>query len=149
MTDNTTRYFSTTRDFIHYYLTDALNGVEENFDYEAFTDALIDAGLLVWDGTHYGIDDDPQSDHQEFWALVAKFDAAALTAAPITAQLVSINRESVGDDGRPEFRDTIRIHGGGYDTAVDVESSEDPAPYDAAVRSVIGDAPFGWVEDQF
>ena len=77
MTENT-KHFTTIADFIDQYLTPALSGVEENFDHRAFTDALIDADLLVWDGRYFVIDEALAAD--AFWALVEDFDAKAMQA---------------------------------------------------------------------
>ena len=78
MTKNT-KHFSSRDEFIQQYLTDALNGVENNFDFEGFADALIDADLLVWDGGHFAFEDASEGeDFDTFWALVEKFDAAAM-----------------------------------------------------------------------
>ncbi|MDN5985470.1 MAG: hypothetical protein L0H88_07100 [Propionibacterium sp.] len=72
-------------------------------------------------------------------------------AAPVTytAELTAINhRLAVGTPGHYETRrfDTVTIYREGI--LVDqilVESSEDPAPYDAALIRYLGDCPFEWV----
>ncbi|MFU0729964.1 hypothetical protein ACMZ51_27005, partial [Klebsiella pneumoniae] len=81
-----------------------------------------------------------EADEDAFWEAVADHELFG-----ITAEFTSINTPTV-IDGRATTTDTITITRDGVELdAVDVESSEDEAPYDLAVRSIIGDQPFTWI----
>jgi len=72
----------------------------------------------------------------------------------ITAQLTLINDgpQLVDPDdwtGRSAFCDTVTLTDSATGQTlgeVRVEASEDREPYEAAIRSVIGDQPFTWAE---
>lgn len=69
-----------------------------------------------------------------------------------TAQLVEINHVApIGDDfTQTESFDSIAIFRDGEEIdCIRIPSSEDPEPYDAAVKKVIGGADFTWLSDCF
>lgn len=132
MTDNT----FTTRTEAIASITDtieaggAVTDASAEYDLDAIADELVTL--------HFSID----ADEDTFWATV---EAHELTG-PITAELTNLDTPAV-IDGRKTTTDTITITRDGIELdAIDVESSEDEATYNAAVRSIIGtDQPFTWI----
>lgn len=73
------------------------------------------------------------------------FSTSSEAIAFITAELTSLDTPAI-IDGRRTTTDTITIARDGVELdAIDVESSEDEATYNSAVRSIIGDQPFTWI----
>jgi hypothetical protein len=73
------------------------------------------------------------------------------TAMGITARLASINNERLADSddwtSETESWDSVSITlGDGRVFETEVQSCEETGPYDAAVRAVIGDRPFEWLD---
>ncbi|MDK9352348.1 hypothetical protein ACWPM6_11670 (plasmid) [Propionibacterium freudenreichii] len=122
----------------------AVTDARDEFDIDAIADELVTLhseetpeGATIASSLRFAID----ADEDTFWATV---EAHELTG-PITAELTSLDTPAV-IDGRRTTTDTITITRDGVELdAVDVESSEDEAPYDLAVRSIIGDQPFTWI----
>ncbi|MCT2978271.1 hypothetical protein [Propionibacterium freudenreichii] len=147
MTDNT---FTTLGEAIA-SITDAIEAggavtdARTEYDLDAIADELITEhadetpeGATIASSLHFAID----ADEDTFWATV---EAHELTG-PITAELTNLDTPAV-IDGRKTTTDTITITRDGIELdAIDVESSEDEATYNAAVRSIIGtDQPFTWI----
>jgi len=146
MTDNT----FTTRDEAIASITEAIEAggavadARSEYDIDAIADAVIgydeevDAdGATIASSVHFYID----ADEDDFWEAVADHELNG----SITAELTSISTPTV-IGGRATTTDTITITRDGIEIgAIDVESSEDEAPYDLAVRSIIGGQPFTWV----
>lgn len=116
----------------------------DEYDLDAIADELVTLhseetpeGATIASSVHFSID----ADEDTFWATV---EAHELTG-PITAELTNLDTPAV-IDGRKTTTDTITITRDGIELdAIDVESSDDEAPYDLAVRSIIGDQPFTWI----
>ena len=72
---------------------------------------------------------------------------ATASESAITAQVVDINDERVADGGLVSV-DTVEIRRDGLVVAqVEVSSAQERAPYDRAVRRVIGAAEFTWLPE--
>lgn len=72
---------------------------------------------------------------------------APRAASAITAQVIDINDERIHDGGMVSV-DTIEIRRDGRLVAqVEVSSAQERAPYDRAVRRVIGAAEFTWLPE--
>ena len=145
MTDTT----FTTRDEAIAYITDAIEAggavadARTEYDIDAIADELIGLhadqtpeGATIASSVYFFID----ADEDDFWEAVADHELVG-----ITAELTNISYPTV-IDGRATTTDTITITRDGIEIdAIDIESSEEEAPYDDAVRSIIGDQPFTWV----
>ena len=122
----------------------AVTDARSEFDIDAIAEELVTEhadetpeGATIASSFCFSID----ADEDTFWATV---EAHELTG-PITAELTNLNTPTV-IGGRATTTDTITITRDGIEIdAIDVESSEDEAPYDDAVRSIIGDQPFTWI----
>ena len=75
-----TKTYTTLDELVQREITDAINGVEENFDLDGFVNALRDADLIVWNDEAHGFEliTDEDGTTPGFWTLLAQFDAEAL-----------------------------------------------------------------------
>ena len=94
--------------------------------------------------------DDISADLDRREALIMSTTAVSgqtTSESAITAQVVDINDERVADGGLVSV-DTVEIRRDGLVVAqVEVSSAQERAPYDRAVRRVIGAAEFTWLPE--